>query len=278
VIEYPDNKFVESSAFIHFDSNDKILDLTVEISTMYGCPLRCKFCDTNKISNVKYLTADEIILQVQKTLIESNLNPTDFIDFRISYLAIGENSLIPDEIIQSSNKLKTIYKHVLFNLSTVAADISAIKKWSNAHLALRTLQISILHFDIQEINKIIPNIKNFDLGLLIECLIHFKKENSKTKIRLNYVLIENYNDSLEYVNKLLDILNPLKDIVYFRVSILNETEGTKQYYLNQVSKEKTEKILNAIIQKGFTAYIFGSFINQRLSCGQFIGKYDDMCK
>ncbi|NTW32036.1 MAG: hypothetical protein HGB12_05340 [Bacteroidetes bacterium] len=278
VIEFNDHKFVESSAFIHYDNSDKILDLTIEISTMYGCPLRCKFCDTNKINSVKYLNSNEIVLQVQKTLMESNLNPLDFIDFRISYLAIGENSLIPDEIIESSQLLKKLFSHVLFNLSTVAADISAINKWSNAHLALRTLQISILHYDIVEIKKIIPNIKKFEIDKLINCLISFNKENPNTKIRFNYVLIENYNDSIGYLNKLVEILKPLKSIVYFRISILNETEGTKQYYLNQVTKEKTELIVKTLIENDYNAYIFGTFINQRISCGQFIGKYDKYCK
>lgn len=275
VIKYNDNKFVESSAFIHYGKNDEILDLTIEISTMYGCPLGCKFCDTNKINQVKYLTTKEIVLQVQKTLLESNLNPADFLDFRISYLAIGENSLIPDEIIESTKKLKTIYHHVHFNLSTVAANIFAIDKWANANLSLRTLQVSILHFDINEIKKIIPNINHFEIALLVNSLLEFNLKNKKTKIRLNYLLIDGFNDSSEFINKLLELILPLKDIVYFRISILNETHGTKQHYLKQVTKKKTEQILNIIFANGFSAYVFGTYNNQRISCGQFIGKYEN---
>lgn len=278
VFEYFDKKRVESSAFIHYGSNNEILDLTIEVSTMYGCPLKCKFCDTNKIQSVHYLNSKEILMQIQKTLSECCLNPLDFDDFRISYLAIGENSLIPDVIIESIGLIREIYNHSKFNLSTVIADISAIEKWSKAHIPLRTLQLSILHFDILEIKKIIPNIKTFDINKIKNVVIDFKEKKPETKIRLNYVLIEGFNDSLDYINKLLDELEPLKDIVYFRLSILNETDGTKRYYLNQVSKEKTEQILNIILDRGFNAYIFGSFTNQKISCGQFIGKYDSYCK
>ena len=278
VFEYIDGKQVESSAFIHYGNNDEILDLTIEVSTMHGCPLRCKFCDTNKIPSVHYLTSDEIVLQVEKTLTECELNPLDFFDFRISYLAIGENSLIPDVIIDSSQAIKKTYNHVQFNLSTVGANILAINKWSKAYIPIRTLQLSILHLDIEEIKKIVPNIESFNINEIKKTLIAFKNENPNTKIRLNYVLIEDFNDSVDYLNRLLDEFEDLKEIVYFRLSILNETEGTKQYYLNQVSKEKTEQILGVILGRGFNAYLFGSFANQRISCGQFIGKYDSYCK
>ena len=273
VLQYPDGSEVESSAFIHYGHNDEVRDLTIEVSTMYGCPLKCKFCDTIKINAVKYLTSDEIILQIEKTLFECNLSPNAFLDFRVSFLGIGENSLIPNIIIETSQKLREKYKHVLLNISTVAVDLTAINIWSKSNLPLRLLQVSLPHYDIFEIKKIIPNINSFNTDRLVESLLEFNSINPNVIIVINYLLIDKFNDSLAYVDELLKNFKSLKDVIYFRLSILNETEGTKKFQLNQVSIDNTHKILETIIKNGFNAYIFGSFENQRLSCGQLIGRY-----
>lgn len=274
VLQYPDGKKVESSAFIHYGNENEVLDLTIEVSTMYGCPIKCKFCDTVKINTVRYLTSDEIIMQIEKTLFECALTPNCFSNFRVSFFAIGENSLIPNTIIEASNKLKANYTHISLNLSTVAADISAIDIWSKASLPLRILQVSLLHYDLVELKKVVPNIKYFNTKELADSLIRFKARNPNVRIAINYILVDGFNDSIDYVHKLLEHLETVKEIIHFRLSILNETEGTRKNNLRQVSVDKTQEILETITQKGFIAYIFGSFENHKLSCGQFIGKYN----
>lgn len=273
VFEYPDKKIVETSMFVHYCADNSVNDITIEVSSMHGCPLKCKFCDTAKINNVKFLNSFEIYAQINQIISETKINPSEYKDFRVSFLAIGENSLIPEIIVDTMKQVQTKYTNVSFNLSTIVADLDAFSFWASKELALRTFQISLLHYDINRLKSIVPNIQIFDLNKIMLKAVGLKNNHPNIKIRLNYVLIKDFNDSIEYLNSLLEILEPFRNDFYFRLSILNQTSGTFQNCLSQVDEKQTTILLSEIKRQGFDAYIFGTFNDIQISCGQFIGDY-----
>jgi pyruvate-formate lyase-activating enzyme len=63
----------------------------VGVSTMSGCPVRCKFCATSKMKKYRNLTAQEIVDQVKFILnLNPDFNPNDSQEFKINYTRMGE--------------------------------------------------------------------------------------------------------------------------------------------------------------------------------------------
>ncbi len=106
---------------------------TVGISTQTGCPIRCRFCAVNKLTDKqgwRNLTSDEMIEQVQYAITEAQkinggLNPNDSDIFRILFTRMGEPSLNIDNVIDAVRQLKTTYPKARIQISTIGIAKSA---------------------------------------------------------------------------------------------------------------------------------------------------------
>lgn len=63
----------------------------IDVSTMSGCPVRCKFCATGNMKCYRNLTANEIVDQVEFAISHAGgAEPTKAKEFKINYIRMGE--------------------------------------------------------------------------------------------------------------------------------------------------------------------------------------------
>jgi 23S rRNA (adenine2503-C2)-methyltransferase len=102
---------------------------TVGISTQSGCPIRCKFCAVNKLTEKqgwRNLSVQEIIDQVTYAVakaqgINGNLNPNDSEIFRVLFTRMGEPSLNTKNVVDAIEKIKIMYPKARIQISTIGA-------------------------------------------------------------------------------------------------------------------------------------------------------------
>ena len=107
---------------------------TVGISTQTGCPIKCKFCAVNKLTDKqgwRNLTIDEMLDQFQYAVAEAqkingNLNPDDSEIFRVLFTRMGEPALNIDNVIGAVTRIKLLYPKARIQISTIGIGKSTI--------------------------------------------------------------------------------------------------------------------------------------------------------
>jgi 23S rRNA (adenine2503-C2)-methyltransferase len=118
-----DNK-VDANAFSIENWKEK---WTVGISTQSGCPIKCKFCAVNRLTDKqgwRNLTSTEMVEQVDYAVakaqeINGGLNPNDSGIFRILFTRMGEPALNISSVIGAITKLKAQYPKAKIQISTI---------------------------------------------------------------------------------------------------------------------------------------------------------------
>jgi len=134
-----DNK-VDANAFSIENWKEK---WTVGISTQTGCPIKCKFCAVNRLTDSqgwRNLTADEMVDQVKYAVAEAQkinggLNPNDSGIFRVLFTRMGEPSLNKRNVVEAVDRIKTLYPKARVQISTIG-----IKKSKDLVAALLGLE------------------------------------------------------------------------------------------------------------------------------------------
>jgi adenine C2-methylase RlmN of 23S rRNA A2503 and tRNA A37 len=190
----------------------------IGVSTMSGCPVRCKFCATGKLKRYRNLTSTEIILQVLKIV---NMQPQETIDnlfspepheFKINYTRMGEPFLNIDNVREAIKTIDFIFTgvkvhHYISTIGIKGADYSWIK--DNV-----TLQFSVHSFDEEYRNWLIP----FKNKVTVEEMGKVRTE-SKLKTTLNLTLAREEDFD---INKLKEYFDTTKFFV--KLSPINVNE------------------------------------------------------
>lgn len=93
------------------------------------------------------------------------------------------------------------------------------------------------------------------------------------RVKINYIVIQNTNDSNEEVDDLLTILTPYLNDICIRISYLNYTKIGKSNGYYSASAQRINEIYHRIASRGFNCYIFGSEMNVEVGCGQLLQDY-----
>ena len=271
LLKYDDKRIIESMVIIHL-KDDSPKDLTIEISSMYNCVVGCIFCASGSLPESKvFLTAEDYLKQVETCLEESNLNPNDYPNFYISFAGIGEPSLVKEEVAKGIDLIKEKYNNVQINIATTGFDNSCFDYWNKMNLPIRTLQLSCYAFDSEKIKHIIKNIpKNYNLIDNIKNAIKYKKKHNICRVKINYVVLKDLNDSDEDINNMINYLSKYKNDIIIKISFLNYTKKCKENNLLSPNIEDMLKIQKTLKSAGFNCYLFGTKNNTELGCGQLV--------
>jgi 23S rRNA (adenine2503-C2)-methyltransferase len=182
----------------------------IGVSTMSGCPVRCKFCATGSLKKYRNLTAQEIVDQVF-FILENNYiyNPCEAREFKINYTRMGEPFLNIDavkEAISIINKRlkRTDVHHYISTIGIKNADYS----WIKGNI---TLQLSVHSLLNDKRNNLIP----FKNKVTLEELGQIRTEsNLKTTINMTLVDEEDFD-----IVKLKQLFN--KDYFFIKLSPIN---------------------------------------------------------
>ena len=116
---YSDSAVAETVLYKYPTYSDRTV---ICFSVMSGCPIGCRFCGSGEYF-VRNLTADEIVSQIQYTLTETNVKPTDIKKLQLMAMSMGE-PMLNKEIAPAIRKLHSLYPNAALLVSTSAPDVN----------------------------------------------------------------------------------------------------------------------------------------------------------
>ncbi len=245
---------IETGIYLHYwDEIEK--SIAIDVSCMIGCPEKCFFCSSKNNKYIRNLTSDEILEEIFLIL---NLHPyLNFEKVVISFQGIGEPSLMPREIISVAKSIRCIIPDCALNISTTGVNIDAFKLWKESQVTWTHLQISATIDSLNNLKRIDEIVQYLDKERIGDYFI---------QIKFNYILIENINDKEENLKRLISIFRNKKYVI--KLSKLNKFDNKVK--LKSSSIERFKYFKNNLTKGGIKNYIFGSYIDSAISCGQLV--------
>jgi 23S rRNA (adenine2503-C2)-methyltransferase len=239
--------------------------LTLCLSTQVGCRMGCKFCFTAKMGFKRNLTPEEIVGQVlaAKFFIKGNLKVTNIV-----FMGMGEpfdnfeNLKKSLKIILDENGLNFSSRRVTVSTCGILDKIVNFGEEFNVNLA-----VSLHSAFNDKRNSIMPVNKIYPLEKLIEICKKYPLKN-RQRITFEYIMIDDFNDSLEDAKKLVSLIAQLKS----KVNLIRFNSFPDANYKPSGFK-KIETFQNYLISKGIATILRKSKGEDILAaCGQLAGK------
>ncbi|ACB84921.1 23S rRNA (adenine(2503)-C(2))-methyltransferase RlmN [Natranaerobius thermophilus] len=198
---------------------------TVCISSQAGCNMNCVFCASTTGGKERDLSPGEMIDQV---LMANKVLPGSESINNIVVMGSGEplenyQHLIKFlKIVNDGKGLNIGMRHITVSTCGLVPEIY--------NLAEEELQLNLaisLHAPNDELrNKLIPLNKIYPIHELLEaCQVYFQKTGRR--ITFEYVLIKDFNDSIDLAKELSETLTALKMPVHVNLIPFNPVEETK---------------------------------------------------
>lgn len=185
-----DNKTIESVIIPNLKRT------TLCISTQIGCKMGCKFCATAKMGFIRNLTMQEILDQIisANRLLFGKKKITHLV-----FMGMGEPLNNFDNLIKSLDVINSDYgfcispKRVTISTSGISGKIEELIKISKGEKLAVSLNAPL----DEKREKLMPGAcKNMNIEkLLLVAKMYAIK--TKTKVTFEYVLIKDFNDSIE---------------------------------------------------------------------------------
>lgn len=179
----------------------------IGVSTMSGCPVRCKFCATGTMKKYRNLTATEIVEQVEHVLFSRKENFEDAYEHKINYTRMGEPFLNIEAVKEAIKRINERYPgthHYVSTIGVAGSDFSWIK--DNI-----TLQVSVHSLRNEKRNWLIP----YTNKMTLEELGQIRTE-SNLKTTVNMTLVEESDFDITELKRLFD-----KDRFFIKLSPIN---------------------------------------------------------
>ncbi len=179
--------------------------LTACVSSQIGCSLSCKFCATGFLERQRNLTFDEIYDEV--VLINQQAQKTHEKKLtNIVFMGMGEpllnyrSVLKAIERITAPDGLGMSPRRITVSTAGVA---KMIRQLGDDQVKFK-LALSLHAANDKKRSEIMPVNETNDLNSLIDALNYFYKQ-TKNEITLEYILFDNFNDSLEDAAELMKV-------------------------------------------------------------------------
>ena len=161
----------------------------IGVSTMSGCPVRCKFCATGKLKRWRKLTSEEMVAQVQFILDKHDLSPTDSFEFKINWTRMGEPFLNLESVRVAMDIISRRFPNTHHYISTIGLKGSDFS-WIEGNT---TLQFSVHSFDEEYRDWLIPVSKKMTLKEMGQVRT---RSNLKTTLNLTLAREEDFDVEL----------------------------------------------------------------------------------
>jgi 23S rRNA (adenine2503-C2)-methyltransferase len=177
---------------------------TACVSSQVGCSLTCKFCATGKLKRERNLTAAEIYDQVAIIKKQSEQNFERNLS-NIVYMGMGEPLLNYKNVMESIEKITSPQGLGMsaqrITLST-AGIAKMIKQLADDDVKFN-LALSLHAANDDKRNQIMPINETNTLEALADALRYFY-EKTRTRITYEYIVFNNFNDTLQDARELAD--------------------------------------------------------------------------
>jgi len=244
------------------------------VSTLYGCPIGCRFCDAGSQFQGK-LSKKEILSQIDYLVAKSFPNRNIPVKkFKIQFARMGEPAL-NDAVLDILHVLPEIYDApgLMPCISTVAPDgtepffekLLSIKKERYSHRF--QLQFSIHSTDEKLRDWLIP-VKKWNFAKIAEYGNTFYDEGGR-KITLNFALADGFSID---PNILLKYFDP--NVFLIKFTPVNPTYAAKRnQILSKNIAKKWDRIIELLCAMGYEAILSIGEIEENSigsNCGQYV--------
>lgn len=254
LFELRDGNLIESVLMKHDYGN------SICVSSEVGCNMGCSFCESGRLKKVRDLTADEMVTQI--LLIESLTNQR--ID-SVVVMGIGEpfdnydNVLDFIKIINNDYGISIGARHITVSTCGI---VPKIYKFMEEQLQIN-LALS-LHAPNNELRSKLMNInKAYNIEEVMEAIKKYIVKTNR-RVTIEYILLDNVNDSLENALELCKLISGLN--VYVNLIPYNETSNI---CFKRSKKVQTMKFYDILKKNNINVTIrreFGKKISA--ACGQ----------
>jgi 23S rRNA (adenine2503-C2)-methyltransferase len=181
---------------------------TLCISSQVGCTLACTFCHTGTQRLVRNLNAAEIVSQylaARELLGEENRDERKITN--IVFMGMGEPLFNYEAVKQAAliltdqNGIDLSKRKVTVSTSGVVPEMYRLTDETGVSLAVS------LHAVRDELrNEIVPINRKYPLKELREAMLYFAQKNPSRRILIEYVMLQEVNDTTEDAHQLIELL------------------------------------------------------------------------
>lgn len=233
---------------------------SVCVTSEVGCNMTCAFCASGMHKKLRNLTAGEMVMQIMSVIKESGRDVS-----HIVVMGIGEpfdnydNVMRFLRIVNNAHGLEIGARHI--SVSTCGL-VPKIYDYASENLQ-SNLAIS-LHAPNNEIrDQIMPINKAYRIEELVKAISDYIKLTNR-RVTIEYILINDLNDSVKCANELADLLHGLN--VYINLIPYNEV---KEKPFKRSTKEHMTKFYDQLKKRSMNVTLRleqGSDIDA--ACGQ----------
>ncbi len=268
LLELPDGNHIEA---VFIPENDRG---TLCVSSQVGCALDCSFCSTGRQGFNRNLTTAEIISQVWLAahLLEEEKKPDRKIT-NVVMMGMGEPLLNFDNVVRAVRIMMDDFAYGLSKRRVTVSTAGVVPAMDRLGDTLDMRLAVSLHAGNDELrNELVPVNKKYPLEeLMAACRRFIDKQNSRSRITFEYVLLDGVNDKPEHARELIKLLKGIPTLM--NLIPFNPFEGSGY---TTSSKQAVSRFSEILHNAGMTTVVRktrGDDIDA--ACGQLAGKIED---
>ena len=247
---------------------------TLCISSQVGCALDCSFCSTARQGFSRNLTVAEIISQVWLAahLLEEEKKPGRKIT-NVVLMGMGEPLLNFDNVMKAIDIMLDDFAYGLskrrVTVST-AGVVPALERFGDRHDVQLALSLHATNDKLRD--DLVPINKKYKLDELLEaCRRFMAKRSPRSRMTVEYVMLQGVNDSKQDAEELIKRLEGISVLINLIPFNPFPNSGYKTSSNNAV-----RRFQDVLMKAGLTTVIRktrGDDIDA--ACGQLVGKVED---
>ena len=247
---------------------------TLCVSSQVGCALDCSFCSTGRQGFNRNLSTAEIISQVwlASQLLDEEKKPGRKIT-NVVMMGMGEPLLNFDNVVSAVRIMMDDFAYGLSKRRVTVSTAGVVPAMDRLGDTLDMRLAVSLHASNDKLrNELVPVNKKYPLKeLMAACRRFIDKQNTRSRITFEYVLLDGVNDQPEHAYELIKLLKGLPTLMNLIPFNPFEASG-----YNTSSKKAVLRFSEILHKAGMTTVVRktrGEDIDA--ACGQLAGKIED---
>jgi 23S rRNA (adenine2503-C2)-methyltransferase len=247
---------------------------TLCVSSQVGCALDCSFCSTGRQGFNRNLSAAEIISQVwlATQLLDEEKKPGRKIT-NVVMMGMGEPLLNFDNTIIAVRLMMDDFAYGLSKRRVTVSTAGVIPAMDRLGDTLDMRLAVSLHASNNELrDELVPVNKKYPLKeLMAACLRFIDKQNTRSRITFEYVMLDGINDKPEHARELIRLLKGIPTLM--NLIPFNPFEGSGYSTSSKNAVSRFREILHASGMTTVVRKTRGDDIDA--ACGQLAGRIED---
>ena len=247
---------------------------TLCVSSQVGCALDCSFCSTGRQGFNRNLTTAEIISQVwlASQLLDEEKKPGRKIT-NVVMMGMGEPLLNFDNVVTAVRIMMDDFAYGLSKRRVTVSTAGVIPAMDRLGDTLDMRLAVSLHATNDELrNELVPVNRKYPLkDLMAACRRFIDKQNSRSRITFEYVMLDGINDQPEHARELVKLLKGIPTLM--NLIPFNPFEGSGYRSSPKKAVLRFSEILNKAGMTTVVRKTRGDDIDA--ACGQLAGRIED---